>query len=132
MFLRSCANAGTGLIFTTCQKNKMNRMGMRLLSKSFNGDLIASFYPLNTLISIINIIVVLIELNDLIVKLDAAADVAAKSVPTFTPERKQRVVSPPADAPDWAVQPEYRKSEFNIAVEDCHDCFIFTCRPSIE
>ena len=124
MFLRSCANVGTGL---TCQK--MKRMGIRLSSKSCNGDLIVSFHPQNT------ISIILLELNDLIVKLDAAADVVAKSVPTFTPKRKQRVVSatpststlsPPADAPDWEVRPEYRKKY------GCHDCFIFTCRSSIE
>ena len=62
-----------------------------------------------------------LELNDIIKKLDAAADAAAKSVSTFTPDRKQRVessdpsaLSPPADAPDWALKPEYRKGEFKI------------------
>ena len=59
-----------------------------------------------------------ITIRSLIVKLDRAADTAAKSVPTFTPDRKRRVVSatvsklsPPADAPDWALKPEYRKGE---------------------
>lgn len=59
-----------------------------------------------------------LELNDIIKKLDAAADTAAKSVSTFTPDRKRRVESsdpsvlyPPADAPDWALKPEYRKGE---------------------
>ena len=60
--------------------------------------------------------VLIIELNDIIKKLDAAADAAAKSASTFTPDRKQRVEStdssvltPPVDAPDWALKPEYRK-----------------------
>ena len=62
--------------------------------------------------------VLILELNDIIKKLDAAADTAAKSLSTFTPDRKQRVetsdssvLPPPADAPDWALKLEYRKGE---------------------
>ena len=47
------------------------------------------------------------ELNDLILKLDAAADTAAKKASIFTPERMERIVSsspsklsPPPGAPD--------------------------------
>ena len=70
-----------------------------------------------------NFICIDLERNDIIKKLDAAADAAAKSVSTFTRDRKQRVessdpsaLSPPADAPDWALKPEYRKGEFKINV----------------
>ena len=75
------------------------------------------------------------ELNDLIKKLDAAADTAAKSVPTFTPDRKQRVESavpsilpPPADAPDWALKPEFRKGiiQTNLFMEV--DVSFYCCR----
>ena len=59
------------------------------------------------------------ELNDLILKLDAAADTAAKKASTFTPERMERIISgspsklsPPPGAPDWALKPEFRKGMY--------------------
>ena len=49
--------------------------------------------------------VLIIELNDLIKNLDAAADAAAKLASTFTPDRRvestdSSVLTPPVDAPD--------------------------------
>ena len=53
--------------------------------------------------------------------LDSAADVVSKSQASFVPDKKERIVSllpsgslPPANAPDWALQPEYRKGRKGI------------------
>ena len=56
-----------------------------------------------------------LELNELIVKLDALASDAAKTQNNFIPERKERIVAtipssqpPPSNAPEWALKPQWR------------------------
>ena len=55
----------------------------------------------------------ILELNRLIVALDAAAEKALSSSDSFTPERKKRIIAdipsplkPPPDAPGWAIKPD--------------------------
>ena len=53
----------------------------------------------------------ILELNRLIVALDAAAEKALSSSDSFTPEQKKRIIAdipssikPPPDAPEWAAR----------------------------
>ena len=92
--------------------------------KSFHGVLIVSvlnFHVCDLHVLTVSFSIFFSELNDLILKLDAAADTAAKKASTFTPERMERIVSgspsklsPPPGAPDWALKPEFRKGMYII------------------
>ena len=60
----------------------------------------------------------ILELNCLIVALDAAAEKALSSSDSFTPERKKRIIAdipsslkPPPDAPGWAIKPDCRTND---------------------
>ena len=55
----------------------------------------------------------ILELNRLIVALDAVAEKALSSSDSFTPEQKKRInadipssLKPPPDAPGWAIKPD--------------------------
>lgn len=53
------------------------------------------------------------ELNELVAKLDGLASDAAK-MQNFVPEKKGHAAStlpPPIGAPDWALQPQFRKGK---------------------
>ena len=60
----------------------------------------------------------ILELNRLIVALDAVAEKALSSSDSFTPERKKRIIAdihsslkPPPDAPGWAIKPDCRTND---------------------
>ena len=60
-----------------------------------------------------------LELNELVEKLDELASDAAKVQKNFIlPERKGRILGeasnlpPPSGAPDWALQPHFRKGNY--------------------
>ena len=60
----------------------------------------------------------ILELNRLIVALDAVAEKALSSSDSFIPERKKRIIAdipsslkPPPDAPGWAIKPDCRTND---------------------
>ena len=60
----------------------------------------------------------ILELNRLIVALDAATEKALSSSDSFTPERKKRIIAdipsslkPPPDASGWAIKPDCRTND---------------------
>ena len=60
----------------------------------------------------------ILELNHLIVTLDAAAKKALSSSDSFTPEQKKRIIAdipsslkPSPDAPGWPIKPDCRTND---------------------